>query len=242
MTRPRLLLVPTATEVEWSIKPLLEEWADVASFDIPGIGDEPPPEGELTPESIAARAVAEVESRGWDRCVVVGDEAGAPQAARVAGLRPELVAGVALGHATLTLTRSGERPAVNGEVSEVLAKLARTDYQSFVHALTQGTQGAYGEEFRQEYVRRVPPDLAATYIEMLFLGSETERIEPYLRPLDVPLLFVEHVGCVMWTREGFEDAVAAFPDATTGRVDVKPSVSPEFAELLREFCEPLFAD
>ena len=34
----RVLLVPTVTEVEWKIKPLLEEWADVASFDAPGSG------------------------------------------------------------------------------------------------------------------------------------------------------------------------------------------------------------
>lgn len=241
MARPRILLVPTTTEIEWSTRPLIEEWADVASFDIPGIGTEPPPQGELTPEAIAERGVAEIESKGWDRCVVVGDEAGAPQAARVAALRPDLVAGIALGHATLTFSRSGERPAVNGEVSEVLARLARTDYHSFVHALTQGTQGAYTEEFLQEYMRRVPADLAATYVEMLFLRTETEHLEPFLRPLEVPLLFVEHAGCVMWNREGFEDAVAAFPDAATASVEVKPSVSPEFAEVLRDFAEPLFA-
>ena len=41
MERPRLLLVPMLTEVEWVIRPLLEEWAEVASYDAPGVGDEP---------------------------------------------------------------------------------------------------------------------------------------------------------------------------------------------------------
>ena len=37
MDRPRVLLVPTLTEVEWKIRPLIEEWAEVASFDAPGV-------------------------------------------------------------------------------------------------------------------------------------------------------------------------------------------------------------
>jgi hypothetical protein len=37
-----LLLVPSFTELEWEpIRPQLEEWAEVASFDLPGVGDEP---------------------------------------------------------------------------------------------------------------------------------------------------------------------------------------------------------
>jgi hypothetical protein len=39
VTRPRLLLVPEFTEVEWTqIRPQLDEWADVASYDPPGVG------------------------------------------------------------------------------------------------------------------------------------------------------------------------------------------------------------
>jgi hypothetical protein len=30
----RLLLVPSFTELEWGIRPQLEEWAEIASFDI----------------------------------------------------------------------------------------------------------------------------------------------------------------------------------------------------------------
>ena len=36
--RPRILLVPHFSELDWRIKPLLEEWAHVASFDAPGVG------------------------------------------------------------------------------------------------------------------------------------------------------------------------------------------------------------
>jgi len=38
MGRPRLLLIPEFTEVTWTIKPRLEEWAEVASYDPPGVG------------------------------------------------------------------------------------------------------------------------------------------------------------------------------------------------------------
>ncbi|MGZ8667343.1 MAG: hypothetical protein ACXWZM_09570 [Solirubrobacterales bacterium] len=33
MSRPRVLLMPSLTEVEWRTRPLIEEWAEVASFD-----------------------------------------------------------------------------------------------------------------------------------------------------------------------------------------------------------------
>jgi hypothetical protein len=69
--------------------------------------------------------------------------------------------------------------------------------------------------------------------------TSAEGIEPLLRSLDVPLLFVQHRGCLGWTAEGFEDAVAAFPEAMTGSVDNKASCDPRFAELIREFCEGL---
>jgi len=47
---PPLLLVPSFTELEWGILPALEEWTEVATFDTPGVGDEPlPPDLELDP-------------------------------------------------------------------------------------------------------------------------------------------------------------------------------------------------
>jgi hypothetical protein len=74
-------------------------------------------------------------------------------------------------------------------------------------------------------VERLEPELQA-------VGD----LEPGLRRLDVPLLFAQHEGCVAFTSEGFEDAVAAFPEARTLRVPVGPNLSPEFADELRAFC------
>ena len=75
MERPRLLLVPMLTELEWVIKPQLEEWAEVATYDAPGVGDEPPVEDPGS-EATARRGLAEADRRGWDSFVVVADEFG----------------------------------------------------------------------------------------------------------------------------------------------------------------------
>jgi hypothetical protein len=42
MPRLRILLVPHFSELDLRIKPLLEEWAQVASFDAPGVGGRAP--------------------------------------------------------------------------------------------------------------------------------------------------------------------------------------------------------
>ena len=54
--RPRLLLVPEFTELQWTIKSDLEQWAEVRSFDPPGVGGEPRPE-DLT--TVSRRLVVE---------------------------------------------------------------------------------------------------------------------------------------------------------------------------------------
>ena len=48
MPKPRLLLVPQFTELEWAIRDDVAEWAEVASFDVPAVGDEP-----ITQEQVA---------------------------------------------------------------------------------------------------------------------------------------------------------------------------------------------
>jgi hypothetical protein len=35
--QPPLLLIPFTSELEWEIRPQLEEWADVLAFDPPGV-------------------------------------------------------------------------------------------------------------------------------------------------------------------------------------------------------------
>jgi pimeloyl-ACP methyl ester carboxylesterase len=240
VARPRILLVPTLTELEWQIKPLLEEWAEVASFDVPGVGEEPPID-DPGPEAVIDRGVAEIDRRGWDRCVVVGDEFGVPQAIRIAAARPDAIEALALGHATLDLHTEGPEPALNGEVREALTRMIRTDFRSYVRALSQVTQHAYDDEFADRYMERVPQEMAVAY-EGALMSLEPEGLEEMLRSLDVPMLLVEHKGCLMWQREGFEEIVKAFPAASTGSMELKPSVNPEFAALLREFCGRLTRD
>src|SRR4051794_36906718 len=118
--RPRLLLVPSFTELEWGIRPSLEGWAEVATFDAPGIGDtEIPFEVELDPsrgpelltrwrEATVQIALDRVDRRGWERFVVVTESWGAPTAVRIARMRRDAVLGLAMGHAALSHSTQGE--------------------------------------------------------------------------------------------------------------------------------------
>jgi hypothetical protein len=235
MTRPRLLLVPTLTEVEWGIRPLLTEWADVASYDAPGLGSEQATEG-VALEAVAERGLSELDRRGWDRCVVVADEFGVAAAVELADRRPAGVQALALGHPHLSFEREGERAPIRSEMLDAFGQLARTDYKSYVRALSQLTRGAYDDEFADRYMERVPPEVAASWLDLNLPRYERSRTAEVLYRLDVPLLLAEHRECLLFTRAGYEDAVAAFPAATTASVEEKPSMSPAFAEALREFC------
>jgi pimeloyl-ACP methyl ester carboxylesterase len=163
--RPKLLLVPQLTEVEWLIQPLLEEWAEVASYDVPGVGGEPPVD-DFGPEAVAARGLAELDRRGWQRCVLVVDEFGAPAAAVLASRRPEAIQAVAFGHARLSNAMEGDAPALNAEVFAACASLVRHDTKTFVRQLfklTQGEQmrGGYGELPRPRSCRSTSTGLGA---------------------------------------------------------------------------------
>ena len=240
MSSPRILLCPQFTEVEWAIAPRLSEWAEVATFDAPGVGDEPVPEGGpalIDRGAVVRRALQEIERRGWDSCFVAGDAWGSATAAQVAAERPDQVRGVALGHATLHFETEGARPAVNGEVVAVMTQLLHTDYDSFVsYGITQFTQGGFDEELAARMVERFPPnEVAAKVWEMHVLRADP--IGDLLRQLEKPLLFSKHEGCLVFTAEGYEDAIAAFPDARRVEMHKPSGASEEFAEGLREFCE-----
>jgi hypothetical protein len=231
--RPRLLLVPLLTEIEWLIKPELEQWAQVASFDAPGVGDEPPA-ATFGRDAIASRGLDELDRRGWDSCVLVSDGSAIATAMRLAEARPSAVEALALGHARLSDDMDGERAPRNREVFEALGQLLRVDYGNFVrHGLTQVTHGSIGEELARRMLERVPEEIGKAAWEMM--AHQNGRFEPVLRELDVPLLFAKHVGCLGTTDEGFEDAAAAFPKAQTVSVPEAPSVSSEFAAALRSF-------
>jgi pimeloyl-ACP methyl ester carboxylesterase len=236
MPRHRLFLVPWMSELEWGIKPLLEEWAEIASFDAPGVGDEPPP-AEMTREAIAKRGLEELDRLGWDRCTVVADEFGVGTAVALASRRPAIVAGLALGHACLSHGLGGDRPSINASVYEAFLQTGRTNFRTFGRHLTQVSRGGYDDEIADAWVRRVPPEVALGYYD-----GVTSAVRPFgelLENLDVPLLFGKHDGCIMFTPEGFADAVDAFPHAQTVSDELKPTASERFAAALHSFCRPL---
>jgi pimeloyl-ACP methyl ester carboxylesterase len=243
MERPRVLLVAEFTELQWTIKPQLEEWAEVVSYDPPGVGSEPLARGEiLSNELIARRGIREVEERGWERFFLVSDGWGNPVAMRIARALPGRVQGLALGHASLSNRKEGERPPINPEVWEALTQLLHQDTGAFLrHGIVQATHGSVDEELAQRIIDRFPDD-ERTVASWEALTSGDEPIEDDLRALGVPLLFAKHEGCLLSTEEGFDDAVSAFPEAMTVVVEAAPSVSEGFAEALREFCEGLARD
>jgi hypothetical protein len=234
--RPRLLLVPQICALDWQIAPLLEEWAEVAAFDAPGVGDEPEV-GELGRDDIARRGLEELDRRGWERCVLVADEFGVPTALELARLRPESVAGLAAGHACLTHDTQGERPAINGEMMNALIRLAETDRRTWARHLTQATQGAYDDDLAGRYIEQVPAEIVTRLYREMQEGAPGMRDSlDGLAERGVPMLLAEHHGCMMFTAEGYRDVVAAFPQAQRASTPEKSSASPGFAEALRDFC------
>jgi pimeloyl-ACP methyl ester carboxylesterase len=235
MTLPPVLLVPNVTELEWSIKPLIEDWTHVASYDAPGVAGEPS-SGPPSRRAVAERGIDELDRRGWERCVIVGDEFGAVTAALLASMAPERTAALALGHPSLSLGRDPPRAALTGDVLEAFESMASTNYRAYARALTQVTQGSYDDDVAERYIERVPQDVAASYEACLNVDAPGERTEETLTGLDIPLLLAEHRSCLIWTRESFEDVTARFPTARTCSCEDKPSVSPVFVEALRDLC------
>jgi hypothetical protein len=242
-----LLLVPSFTELEWGIRDQLEEWAEVASFDTPGVGAEPPGfdvDVEASPAQLldswrsaaVERGLLEVDRLGWSRFLVATDSHGAPTAVRLAQRRRESVLGMAIGHAALSHGSEGDRAPMRGEIWAAMSQLARQGSEAFVrHGIVQMTRGGVSEERAQEIVERFPDvDLVSAMVDAL--GQEAEPIGDELAALDLPLLLAKHEGCLGRTDEGFEDIVAAFPEARTAICPEQCSSSPAFAEALCEFC------
>jgi pimeloyl-ACP methyl ester carboxylesterase len=248
---PRLLLVPSFTELEWGIRPSLEEWADVATFDAPGIGDtEIPFEVELDPgqgaeplnrwrEATVQIGLDVVDRRGWERFFVVADSWGSPTAVRIARMRGEAVLGLAMGHAALSRSTEGERAPERAGVHAAMIQLARQGSDAFVrYGIAQMTRGGIDEDTAQKMVERFP-DMELVTATLEALGEQPEPIGDELREIDAPLLLAKHEGCLSSTDEGFEDIVKAFPEAETAVCPEMCASSPTFAEALRKFCDRL---
>jgi pimeloyl-ACP methyl ester carboxylesterase len=236
MNRPRLLLVPEFTELEWEkIRPRLEEWAEVASYDPPGVGDEPESE-TFDRAAIVRRGLKELDRRGWERCFVASDSWGIASAVQLAVARPDAINGLALGHAKLSFTRDGPRPPLNAGVYAAMTELVDKDHEEFLRfGAVQATGGSLDEELAERMIKRFPRELMQRGWEMI--TRDDADIGALLAQLDCPLLFAKHDGCLGSTDEGFEDAAAAFPQADTVSVTDAPLTSPAFARALRDFCE-----
>jgi pimeloyl-ACP methyl ester carboxylesterase len=236
--RPRLLLVPGLTELEWKIKPELEEWADVVSYDPPGVGAS---SGEWTYEGTVARGLAAVDDKGWESYVLAADGWATPVAAGLIQARPAALRGFAIGHAALSGRLAGDRSPLSGSVFSAFLRLVETDSEGFARiALTQLTQDGFDEPLVRQMLERVPVRVVVAHLRAM--AQVTFDLEQLLRPLDVPLLFGKHEGCLLYTDEGFADAVAAFPGAHTVSLPLTCCASPIFAGALRELCDQIAAD
>jgi pimeloyl-ACP methyl ester carboxylesterase len=250
METPRLLLVPEFTELEWTIRPRLAEWAEVASYDPPGVGSEPIHDVELDElrrgeRSIRAlfvrRGLEEIDRRGWHRCFLVADGYGTATAARIALERPEAVQGIALGHASLSYDMDGERAPVSREAWAAMQQLLRHDHREFIrHGIVQITRGSVDDETAKQMVERFPD---SEFIGRAWeaLEAEHEPIGDMLRKVGCRLLLAQHQECISFREEGFEDAVDAFPDARVARIPGAPATREEFASAVRDFCEEVAA-
>jgi pimeloyl-ACP methyl ester carboxylesterase len=236
--RPRLLLVPEFTELQWTIRPQLEPWAEVACYDPPGMGSEPRA-AEPSREAVVERGLEELDAAGWDRFFLVADGWGIATAARIAERRAAQLMGMALGHASLSHGTQGERPTINPEVFAALDQLVRQDAPAFVrYAIAQATGGSIDEQVAERIMARVPADYMVEGWELM---TTDEPFGEILTRLECPFLLAMHEGCLMSTEEGFEDAVATIATAQTVSVPDAPSTSPKFADALRDFCSRVIA-
>ena len=62
--------------------------------------------------------------------------------------------------------------------------------------------------------------------------ADAEPIGELLEALDKPLLLAKHDGCLAFTPEGYESAVAAFPSAQVASIKKTSPASDEFAATL----------
>ena len=136
---------------------------------------------------------------------------------------------------------------MSAEVVEMTRRLLDVDFRAFIRqdvgiwdSRADYSADSAGDLVK-EMVRRVPREFALRLMDELETGIEEAgaSLKPFLRELDLPLLLAQHEGCIMFTPQGFEDFVAAFPDAATIATPESPCLSTDFADALRKFAESL---
>ena len=233
--RPRVLYVPIFGGFEAvPFARLTAGWADVESFDTPGAGvrrDQPPG----TIEAAAAAGSERLDELGWDRAVLVCDSHGQATGVELA-LNDPRVAGLCISHAAPRYTTEGDRAPLNEAVYAAAVQLLGTDLRSFGHALTQLTQGNVDDEWVDAFLADVPRATARARTEHLYGCELVSR----LSGTEVALLLARHVGCMLWTAEGYDDALAAVPHARTVECETVPLGSEPFADAVRSLCAEVF--
>ncbi|HEX8648684.1 MAG TPA: hypothetical protein VF715_17445 [Thermoleophilaceae bacterium] len=234
--RQRLLYVPIFAAFEADqLREAVADWAEVESFDGPGAGSRAG-EDPGGPEGMAAAGAAHLDALGWDRCVLVCDSHAQAGGIELA-LRDPRVAGIAISHASARYGPGGERPALNPSIYEAAGRFLATDYRSFARAITQLTQGALDDAWVDSFIEQVPRDTAEARTGGLPDGLE---LAIRLRGEELEILLAAHRGCMMWTPEAFEDAVAALPQARAVHFDEVPLSDPGYHAELRELCARVF--
>ena len=237
MERPRLLLVPNLTELEWLNRPLLEEWADVASYDAPGVGDEPPAE-HFGSEAIGSRGREEIERRGWDRCFVVADEFGVAAAVHIVAEAPEAVQAMALGHARMSNSTEGERAADQPRDPRRL-RVADRQRPALVRAPAvqddrrRAMEGGYGDDMVDEY-RRARAGRADAAVLGDRVRTRAATSASGCAGSTCRFCWRSTRAACCSPRRASSDAAAALPSRAHGVASTdKPSTSPEFARSAR---------
>ncbi|HEX8742050.1 MAG TPA: hypothetical protein VF712_02855 [Thermoleophilaceae bacterium] len=234
--RPRVLYVPIFAGFEARpFTKLAGEWADVETFDGPGIGTRA---GEPVggPAGVAAAGAARLDELGWERCVVACDSHAQAAGIELA-VRDPRVGGIAVSHPAPDYSTTGERPALSEAIFTAGAQLLATDYRSFARALTQLTQGTLDDEWVEGLIATVPHAVAQEHMARIALEGE---LVPRLSGEDLEVLLAGHSGCLMWTPEGVEDAAAALPDAQVVHCDDVPMADEAYYAALRELCARVF--
>jgi pimeloyl-ACP methyl ester carboxylesterase len=218
--RARVLYVPLFIGAESDrFASVVGDWAEVASFDVPA-------------EGAAETAHARLDELGWGDCTLVADGFAQGLGIEIALNNPERFRAVAVGHAAPRFSTQRPRPALHPEVIAAATQLLETDYMAFWRAVTQLTQGGMPDAWVERWAASVPRERARA----VFLGiaeAEPPACER-LVDFDGTLLLAQHVDCVLWTAEGFEDAVAALPHARIVRCKEIPVFDAAFGETLRE--------
>jgi hypothetical protein len=246
MDPPRLLLIPSFTELEWGIRPQLDEWAEVAAFDMPGVGPTSLPtdiaiDSSRAVESLSrwreegvVRALEEIDRQRWKRFVVATDGYGTPTAIRLVRVGRESVLGLAIGHASLSHSTEGDRAPVRRRLGG--PRTAVAPGKRGLRPLWDRADDAWRNQrgSRRADARALPRHgVGDSDGGGARPGRRADRED--LEALDVALLLAKHEGCLGRTDEGSEDIVAAFPNAATVICPEACTSSPAFAEALKEF-------